>query len=170
MRRSHRSNSCLTSLEFSAVLSASPPSLPQEFNAIDTHALMAVQSWQAKYKLLMNWGNSLSVKPWLRQDEFLVRGCDTALWLYGREADGVFHFAADGDSRIIKGLAALLLAQVNGLTKAEILALDLEHNLTTFGLERHLAPSRSNGFAALVIRLQQLVHFVPEAASPKSAR
>ena len=152
------------------MLFAIPSLLPQEFDGVDTQALMAVGSWQAKYKLLMSWGNSVNLKSWLRQDEYLVRGCDTALWLYGREVNGVCYFAADGESRIIKGLAALLLAQVDGLSRADILALDLAQNLTTFGLERHLAPSRSNGFAALVIRLQLLVQSFPEAASPENAR
>ncbi|BFM10225.1 hypothetical protein R50072_03780 [Simiduia litorea] len=127
--------------------------LISEFSNVDWVALSRARNWQAKYKMLMTWGNSLSVKPWLRQDEYLVRGCDTSLWLFSIERECRLYFAVDGDSRIIKGLAALLLAHVDGATKVDIVAMDLPHLLNRFQLDHHLAPSRNNGFAALVNRV-----------------
>ncbi|MDN3638334.1 SufE family protein [Simiduia curdlanivorans] len=131
--------------------------LVSEFGDVDTAALARASNWQIKYKLLMTWGNSVSVKPWLRQDEYLVRGCDTSLWLFCAVREERVYFSVDGDSRIIKGLAALLLAQVNGAAKADILSMDLAHLLTRLQLDRHLAPSRNNGFAALVSRVLESV-------------
>lgn len=119
--------------------------------------LVASRSWQAKYKLLMAWGNCIQVKPWMRCDERRVRGCDTALWL-AHCAEGDRHwFAVDGESRIIKGLAALLMIQVNGRTTEAIAALDVAGLLAESGLDGHLSPSRANGFGALVKRIQASV-------------
>ena len=132
----------------------------REFDQLDSHSLVCAKSWQEKYKLLMTWGGTLSVKPWLRQDDYLVRGCDTSLWLFcATRANGVY-FAVDGESRIIKGLAALLLSQIDGASKEEILAMDLQQMLHKFELSNHLAPSRNNGFRALVNQVVQSVQML----------
>ncbi|UTA47620.1 SufE family protein [Simiduia sp. 21SJ11W-1] len=130
-----------------------------DFSALDPAELSRVQGWAAKYKMLMAWGNRVQVKPWLRCDQQRVRGCETALWLAHAEADGRHWFAVDGESRIVKGLAVLLLVHINGQSRTHIAALDLPGLLAAEGLEKHLSPSRSNGFNALVTRVREwLVH------------
>lgn len=131
--------------------------IPDDLSGVDVNALMRVRSWQAKYKLLMTWSNAICVKPWLRRDEYLVRGCDTSLWLCHWRVEGKFFFAIDADSRIIKGLAMLLIAQINGATAETIKAADLGHLLARLGVSDHLAPSRNNGFLALLNQIERWV-------------
>jgi sulfur transfer protein SufE len=47
-------------------------------------------------------------------------------------------------------LAALLLLKCHGQTRELILSLDIEEEYQRLGLQKHLSPSRMNGFVALL--------------------
>lgn len=134
------------------------PSIAQDdLSALQLDTLRAAGHWQARYRLLMQWGDAISAKPELRLDVLRVRGCETALWLQHEACGGQHYFAVDGDSRIIKGMAALLLLAVNGKNSADISAMPLSELLRELKLASHLTPSRSNGFNALVEKVRALV-------------
>lgn len=123
-----------------------------DFSIIDIHDLETNRQWQAQYRLLMRWGDAIHTKPELRAEHNKIRGCAASTWLALH--DGQFYF--DSDSRIIKGLAALLLTQIN---KGEIRVENLEKwddLLQSLGLRKHLSPSRNNGLQALVRRMLEL--------------
>lgn len=125
-----------------------------DISTINLSELQQLQGWQARYKQLVNWGRLLARKPDLQQECYRVRGCDTAAWVahrYIETADGAgrHEFAFDADSKIILGLAALLLSQLQGRTSLELQQLDIESLLAQLDLQNHLSPSRSNGFLAL---------------------
>ncbi|WP_147474713.1 SufE family protein, partial [Pseudomonas savastanoi] len=60
------------------------------------------------------------------------------------------------DARLIRGLVALLLARVNGLSAPELEAVDLSDWFDQLGLGRQLSPSRSNGLNAVLQKMRQL--------------
>jgi sulfur transfer protein SufE len=125
-----------------------------DFSSIDIHALDANRQWQSQYRLLMTWGDVIQTKPKLRTEHNKIRGCAASTWLALH--NGQFYF--DSDSRIIKGLAALLLAQINkGEIRIENLT-EWEDLLQNLGLRKHLSPSRNNGLQALVRRMLELWH------------
>ena len=121
-----------------------------EIEHLSLEELASEQSWQQRYRQLMQWGNVIQAKPALRQDQFLVRGCESAAWLDCQQVEDRYFFQVDSDSRIVKGLAALLLVLVNGKTQAEIEELDFSRVFSRMQMDKHLSPSRSNGFYALV--------------------
>lgn len=128
----------------------------EEFSQASFAALQAAGHWQAKYRLILQWGKTVGAKPWLRQDEFLVRGCETSLWLHAEQREGCWHFVLDGDSRIVKGLAVLILNGLDG-TGCDAAALSaVVPALAEAGVSQHLSPSRNNGVRALINRLQAL--------------
>ena len=59
-------------------------------------------------------------------------------------------------ARMIRGLVALLLARVNGLSADELQAVDLPDWFNQLGLSRQLSPSRSNGLNAVLQRMRDL--------------
>jgi cysteine desulfuration protein SufE len=128
-----------------------------DLTQVSAAQLAAANNWQDQYRLLMAWGALIQAKPLLRQPELLLKGCETAAWLQHQQVDELHQFFFDSDSRIIKGLAALLLRQVESKTRAEILALDLPGLLQEVGLAKHLTPSRNNGFAALIAQINRSV-------------
>lgn len=112
-------------------------------------------SWEARARLLMQWGEQLApVNEAERTEANRVHGCESAVWLV---ADAPTHFRATSDARLIRGLLALLLVRLEGLSAQDIQALDVGQWFTELGLGKYLSPSRSNGLNAVLKRIQTLV-------------
>lgn len=114
-------------------------------------------SWEQRARLLMQWGDRLlPMSDDDKTDEHLVDGCESKVWLVGDVIDGHWQFRAASDARLIRGLVALLLARVNGLSLQELQQVDLVEWFTQLGLSRQLSPSRSNGLNAVLQKMRQL--------------
>ncbi len=131
-------------------------SLPTEAAAA-LEAFQAVGSWEQRARMLMQWGERLPpLADADKVDANLVQGCESLVWLVGHLEDGHWQFAASSDARMIRGLVALLLARVNGLSAAQLQAVDLPEWFAQLGLSRQLSPSRSNGLNAVLLRMRDL--------------
>ncbi|SFG78616.1 SufE family protein [Pseudomonas sp. NFACC45] len=125
-----------------------------------TAALQVFQDasgWEQRARLLMQWGERLP--PLGDEDKCetnLVHGCESQVWLVGRLHHGHWQFCASSDARLIRGLVALLLARVNGLSAVELRQVDLPDWFNQLGLSRQLSPSRSNGLNAVLKRMLEL--------------
>ena len=113
--------------------------------------------WQQQYRLIIQWGKLVSPKPEIRLPVNQVKGCELPIWLAHHVVDGHHYFDVDCDSRVISGLAVLLLVQMNGKTTEALKDLDVNSWLRDLGLEKHLTPSRNNGVKAIVKRCRDLV-------------
>ena len=131
-------------------------SLPVEAAAA-LEDFQAVGSWEQRARMLMQWGERLpALADADKVDANLVQGCESLVWLVADLRDGHWQFAASSDARMIRGLVALLLARVNGLSATELQAVDLPDWFAQLGLSRQLSPSRSNGLNAVLQRMRQL--------------
>lgn len=128
-----------------------------DLSSISVAELKAARNWQSQYRLITQWGAIIQRKEFIRVEENLLRGCETSAWLVHEAHEDVHYFAFDSDSRVINGLAALLLSKANAKTAQEISALDFSKLLADVGLEKHLTPSRNNGLKAIIARLETLV-------------
>lgn len=52
-------------------------------------------------------------------------GCTNLIWFCYEQKHDVFHFLADSETRVIRGLLAILLTQIEGKTKHELQHADL---------------------------------------------
>lgn len=131
-------------------------SLPAEAHvALDSFKQCA--GWESRARLLMQWGQRLPALPETEKtDANLVQGCESLVWLAGELKDGHWQFAASTDARLIRGLVALLLARVNGLSAEQLVQVDLPGWFEQLGLSRQLSPSRSNGLNAVLVRMREL--------------
>lgn len=113
--------------------------------------------WEQRARLLMQWGERL---PALSDEERCeanrVHGCESQVWLVAAQRNQCWQFRARSDARLLRGLLALLLARVNGLTGAELSEIDLADWFAQLGLARQLSPSRSNGLNAVLQRMGEL--------------
>lgn len=128
-----------------------------DLSSVSLSELIATQSWQSQYRLITQWGKLIQPKPQLREAVYLIKGCEVSAWLMHTKENELHRFAFDSDSRVINGLAALLLAQVNNKTAQEINAVKFAQILLDVGLEKHLTPSRNNGLKAIVLKVNELV-------------
>ncbi|MFJ2693750.1 SufE family protein [Pseudomonas sp. NPDC087336] len=120
-------------------------------------AFQGAPGWEQRARLLMQWGERL---PALSDEQMCeanrVHGCESQVWLVGELQDGHWLFRANSDARLIRGLVALLLARVNGLSAAELQQVDLPDWFNQLGLGRQLSQSRSNGLNAVLQRMNEL--------------
>ncbi|CAM3068438.1 Fe-S metabolism protein SufE [Pseudomonas floridensis] len=128
---------------------------PLARTALDTFS--QPQSWEQRARLLMQWGDRLpALSDDEKSDDHLVNGCESKVWLIGEVSDGRWQFRASSDARLIRGLVALLLARVNGLSADELDSVDLPDWFNQLGLSRQLSPSRSNGLNAVLQKMREL--------------
>lgn len=114
-------------------------------------------SWEQRARLLMQWGERLpAMTDEEKIDDHLVDGCESKVWLLGDVIDGHWQFRAASDARLIRGLVALLLTRVNGLSAQELQQVDLTDWFNQLGLSRQLSPSRSNGLNAVLQKMRGL--------------
>lgn len=120
-------------------------------------AFAACPGWEQRARLLMQWGERLApLSEADKQEANRVAGCESQVWLVGEIQDSRWQFRATSDARLIRGLLAVLLARVDGLSAAELEALDLVDWFNQLGLARQLSPSRSNGLNAVLQKMREL--------------
>ena len=110
--------------------------------------------WMDKYQLLVDLGNEQEpLAPEYKNDQNLIDGCQSRVWLQADLVDGKVEFQAESDALIVKGIIALLIKVVSGHTPDEILDNDL-YFIEAIGLKDHLSPTRSNGLLAMVKQMR----------------
>ena len=116
-----------------------------------------LMDWEDKYRYLIELGEKLRDFPEEdKTDANKVEGCQAQVWITHHMEAGKHYFNATSDSHIVRGLQAVLLTFVNGLTSQEIQKLDMLAIFKRMGLEEHLSPSRRNGFLAMTNRIYSL--------------
>jgi cysteine desulfuration protein SufE len=88
-----------------------------------------------------------------RNDAFKVKGCVSQVYVVGQLRDGKLHWQGDSDAAITKGLLALLIEGMEGLTPEQACAIDPGFIAAT-GLQASLTPSRANGFLNILGMMQ----------------
>lgn len=86
-----------------------------------------------------------------RHEQHRIEGCESPVWL-SLEADGRFY--AYSDSKILRGVLAILLEQSNALTTTQRQSYDFARFLNECGLTRYLSQSRNNGIRHVIDYLQ----------------
>lgn len=120
-------------------------------------AFNAANGWEARARLLMQWGERLQpLTPAQYSSEHLVHGCESQVWLLAEQHQQQWQFRAASEARLLRGLLAVLLTRVNGLSGEELAEVNLLDWFTQLGLSRQLSPSRSNGLQAVLNRMQEL--------------
>ena len=112
------------------------------------------EDWMDKYSYLIELGNELKdLDPKDKNEQNLIKGCQSRVWLVADKVDGKINFRGESDAVIVKGLVALLLRVVSGRTPEEIIENDL-HFIDDLGLKQHLSPTRSNGLLAMIKQIR----------------
>ena len=120
-------------------------------------AFAACPGWEQRARLLMQWGERLApLSDAERTEENRVHGCESLVWLVTERHGEHLHFRASSDARLLRGLLAVLLVRVEGLSDAQLATLDLADWFNQLGLQRQLSPSRSNGLNAVLQRMREL--------------
>lgn len=110
--------------------------------------------WMDKYQLLIDLGNEQEpIDEKYKNEQNLIDGCQSRVWLQADLVDGKIIFQAESDALIVKGIVTLLIKVLSGHTPDEILNADL-YFIEKIGLKEHLSPTRSNGLLAMIKQMR----------------
>jgi len=112
--------------------------------------------WEERYKYIIDLGKQLpAIDDSKKTEVYLLRGCQSQVWIDSQQIDGKLYFEVDSDAHIVRGLLAVVLSAYNNKTPAEVLAFDIDNFFAQVDLVKHLSPTRGNGLTAMVKRIQQ---------------
>lgn len=129
-------------------------SLNQQKPANIKEQLQACRSKEETFKALVTLSKTLTrLTAEEKTEDNKVKGCESAVWLIIEEKDGLRHFKADSDAKLMRGVLVALLSLVEGKTLADIQQMDLKAELAELNLSSYLTSSRTNGVLAILSKV-----------------
>ena len=112
-------------------------------------------SWEDKYRYIIDLGKTLpEFDESKRVDDYLVRGCQSQVWIDVDLSDEVLDVKVDSDAFIVKGLLAVVIAAYRGLTPRQAIEFDIDGYFNRLELITHLSPTRGNGLRSMVAKIR----------------
>ena len=112
------------------------------------------EDWMDRYQYLVDLGGELEgLSAEEKNDDTLIKGCQSQVWLVCDAQDGRLYFRGESDAIIVKGIVALLINMMSGCTAEEVVKYDFGF-LDKIGLKEHLSPTRSNGLVSMVEKMK----------------
>ncbi|MDR0955190.1 MAG: SufE family protein [Rikenellaceae bacterium] len=121
--------------------------------------------WMDKYNYLIELAKDLpAIDEKHRTEAYLIKGCQSRVWVDAELREGRMYFTADSDAIITKGIIALLIRVLDGRTPQQVLDTDL-YFIDRIGLQENLSPTRANGLLGMIkqMRLYALAFQAQEA-------
>jgi cysteine desulfuration protein SufE len=110
--------------------------------------------WMDKYNYIIELGRNLPlIDEQFKNDQYVITGCQSKVWLHATYDQGTVKFTADSDAIITKGIVSLLIRVLSNQSPDNILAADMQF-LDSIGLREHLSPTRSNGLTSMVKQMK----------------
>ena len=114
-------------------------------------------SWEDKYRYIIDLGKTLTeFDETKRIDDYLVRGCQSQVWIDADISDGLLNLKVDSDAFIVKGLLAVVIAAYQGLSPKQAIEFDIDGYFNRLELITHLSPTRGNGLRSMVAKIRDI--------------
>lgn len=119
---------------------------------IDEFALF--DDWMQRYEYMIELGKSLPlIDEQYKTDEYIIKGCQSKVWVHAEMQEGKVVFTADSDAIITKGIIAILIRVYSNQTPAAIIEANTAF-IDEIGLKEHLSPTRANGLLSMLKQLK----------------
>ena len=110
--------------------------------------------WMDKYEYIIELGKNVPpIAESAKNENNLIKGCQSRVWLDCSYSDGKLYFSADSDAIITKGIISLLIRVYNGQTPKDIMEPDLSF-IQKIGLQDNLSPTRANGLVSMIKQIR----------------
>jgi len=112
------------------------------------------EDWTQKYEYMIELSKTLDkMNDSLKNDNNLIKGCQSKVWLNAELKNGKINFQADSEAIITKGLIAILLMVFNDKKPDQIIKSDVSF-IEKIGLKEHLSPNRANGLYSMIKQIK----------------
>lgn len=110
--------------------------------------------WMEKYEYIIDIGKNLPlIDDQYKTDDYIIKGCQSKVWLRAEKEGDRVNFYADSDAVITKGIISMLIKVLSGQKAEEIANADL-YFIDKIGLKEHLSPTRSNGLVSMIKQMK----------------
>ena len=114
-----------------------------------------LENWEDKYRYLIELGEKLEpLSAKMKTEEWLVKGCQSQVWLIPSKKNDKLNFLGDSDAMIVKGVIYIVLLIYNNKSPSEIKEVEVDNIFARLGLKEHLSPSRRNGLEAMIEKIR----------------
>ena len=119
-------------------------------------AFNEIDDWMMQYEFLLQIGAELETYPEeYRDEQHLIQGCQSKVWIYGEKQNGKIHIWGDSEALIIKGMIAVAIMMFQDQRKE-----DIEHAkvwyLTDTDLKNQISVDRFHGVNSVISYMQSL--------------
>jgi cysteine desulfuration protein SufE len=119
---------------------------------IDEFAMF--EDWMQRYEYMIDLGKSLPlIDVEYKTDEYIIKGCQSKVWVHANMEDKKIYFTADSDAIITKGIIAILIRAFSGQSPQAIIDADTAF-IDEIGLKEHLSPTRANGLVSMIKQIK----------------
>ncbi len=110
--------------------------------------------WMDKYEHLIELGKTLPlIQEQYKTDQYIIKGCQSKVWLRAEQKEGFVYFSADSDAIITKGIVSVLIRAFSGMSPQDIVNAPTDF-INEIGLSDHLSPTRANGLVAMIKQMK----------------
>lgn len=111
--------------------------------------------WMQRYEYMIDLGKSLPlIDEQYKTDDYLIKGCQSKVWLYADFKDGKVVYTADSDAIITKGIIAVLIRAFSNQSPETIVKANTDF-IDKIGLKNHLSPTRANGLVSMLEQMKR---------------
>ena len=120
----------------------------------DEFSMFDEENWDERYQYVIDLGKTLPlIDEKYKVEENIIKGCQSKVWLHGKQNDGKIVFTADSDAILTKGIIAILIRTFSNQKATDILDADTKF-IDEIGLKEHLSPTRANGLVSMIKQIK----------------
>ena len=99
----------------------------QEIQAEIVDEFSMFEDWEERYQYMIDLGKDLPlIESEYKTDEFIIKGCQSKVWVHAGLVDNKVVFTADSDAIITKGIIAILIRTFSNQVPSDIINADTE--------------------------------------------
>ena len=111
-------------------------------------------NWTQRYEYMIDLGKSLPlIDEKYKNDKFIIKGCQSKVWVNAVLENKVIKFTADSDAIITKGIIAILIRVFSNQSPKDIIKANTDF-IDQLGLKEHLSPTRANGLVSMMKQIK----------------
>ena len=112
------------------------------------------EDWEERYQYMIDLGKTLPlIEEQFKTDEYIIKGCQSKVWIHAEMKDGKVLFTADSDAIITKGIIAILIRVFSNQSPQDIINANMDF-IDEIGLKEHLSPTRANGLVSMIKQIK----------------